>query len=233
MTGYPRGGIRPRIVHVDDLTEPLGPDVDIAVVVDVLRAFTVAPWCLARGAARLLLAPSVEAAVAAGERHPGSVLLKDREPDPRFALPNAPGAIATVDLTGRVVIQKTGNGTRGAHAARGTGEVLCASFVTAGATTRLLRRHPGREVIFVVTEGDEDVALAEYVIASLSAPVDPAAYLRRVYASEAGGELRERAPDPGFPGVHPDDLALAMELDRFDRALRCEPFEDLLEVTPC
>lgn len=138
----------------------------------------------------------------------------------------------TEDLTGRVVVQKTGNGTRGAHASRGAGEVLCSSFVTAAATTRFLRARPDSEVTFVVTEGDEDVALADYVIASLSAPVDPAPYLQRVYASQAGGELRERAPDPAFPGVHEDDLSLAMEIDRFDRALRCAPFEDLLEVTP-
>lgn len=221
-----------RIVHVNDLAEPLGPEVDVAVVVDVLRAFTVSPWCLARGAHRLLLAPNVEAAVAAGERHPGAVLLKDRQPDPRFALPNAPGVIATADLTGRTVIQTTGNGTRGAHAARGARAVLCASFVTAGATTQFLRQHPGREVVFVVTEGDEDVALADYVMASLAGPVDPAGYLQRVHDSEAGRELRERAPDPAFPGVHPDDLPLAMDLDRFDHAVTCVPLGELLEVRP-
>lgn len=219
-----------RIVHVDDLEGPLGPEVDVAVVIDVLRAFTVAPWCLERGAERLLLAPSIEAAAAAGQRHPGAVLLKDGPPDPRFDLPNAPGVIATEDLTGRTVIQKTGNGTRGAHAARGAGAVLCASFVTAGATTQVLRERQGSSIVFVVTEGDEDVALADFVIASLSGPVDPEPYLRRVHDSQAGRELRERAPDPNFPGVHPDDLALAMQVDRFDRALRCLPVEDLLEV---
>lgn len=220
----------PRIVHVDDLEGPLGQDVDVAVVVDVLRAFTVAPWSLARGASRLLLAPSVEAAVAAGDRHPGSVLLKDGAPDDRFALPNAPGAIAAADLTGRTVIQKTGNGTRGAHVARGAGEVLCASFVTAGATVRYLAGHPAEGVVLVVTEGDEDVALAEYVIARLAGEVDAAPFVRRVLASHAADELRERAHDSRSPGVHPDDLALATEVDRFDLTLRCEPVEDLLEV---
>ena len=217
-----------RIVHVDDLSEPLVSDV--AVVVDVLRAFTVAPWCLARGADRHLLAPSLEAAVSAGERHSEALLLKDGAPDARFALPNAPGVLATADLSRRTIIQKTGNGTRGAHAARGARTVLCASFVTAGATTEFLRARPGREVTFVVTEGDEDVALAEYVIARLSGAVDPAPYLQRVHDSAAGRELRERAPDPAFPGVHVDDLRLAMELDRFDHALRCQPLGDLLEV---
>lgn len=226
--------MRPTIVHVDELSEPLGPSVDIAVVVDVLRAFTVAPWCLQRGAARLLLAPSIEAAISAGERYPRAVLLKDGVPDPRFDLPNAPGVIAETDLTGRVVVQKTGNGTRGAHAARGSGEVLCASFVTASATTEVLRaRGPAAEVVFVITEGDEDLALAEYVVASSAGPVDPTPFVERVLASRAAHELRERAHDPAFPGVHPDDLALAVEVDRFDRALRCTAHGDLLDVTYC
>lgn len=225
--------MRTRTVHVDDLTEPLGPDVDIAVVVDVIRAFTAAPWCLARGAARLLLAPSLDAAVAAGARFPGAVLLKDGPPDARFALANAPGAIATSDLTGRTVIQKTGNGTRGVHAARGAGEVLCASFVTAGATTDHLLRRDAGEVVFVVTEGDEDLALADYVTACLEGPTDVAPYLRRVLDSDAAEELRQRGPDPACPGVHPDDLDHVLAVDRFDRALRCDPVEDLLEARPC
>ncbi len=223
----------PRLVHVDDLAEPLGADVDVAVVVDVIRAFTVAPWCLERGASRHLLAPNLEAAVAAGARFPDAALLKDGPADPRFDLANAPGAIATSDLAGRTVIQKTGNGTRGAHAARGAGEVLCASFVTAAATTEYLRcRHPD-EVVFVVTEGDEDVALAEYVIACLDGPTEVTPFVRRVLDSDAAEELRQRAPDPAYPGVHPEDLTRVVEVDRFDRALRCEPVEDLLEVRRC
>lgn len=225
--------MRTRTVHVAELTEPLGQDADIAVVVDVIRAFTVAPWCLERGALRHLLAPSLDAAVTAGDRFPGSVLLKDGAPDPRFDLVNAPGAIATSDLTGRTVIQKTGNGTRGAHAARGAGEVLCASFVTAAATTAYLRHRDASEVVFVVTEGDEDAALADYVIACLDGPTQAAPFVRRVLDSDAAEELRQRAPDPAFPGVHPDDLERVIEMDRFDRALRCEPVEDLLEVRHC
>lgn len=131
------------------------------------------------------------------------------------------------------MIQKTGNGTRGAHAARGASEVLCASFVTAGATAEYLRRRDDAEVVFVVTEGDEDVALADYVIARLDGPTEAAPFVRRVLESGAAEELRQRAPDPDFPGVHVDDLGRCVEVDRFDRALRCAPVDDLLEVTRC
>lgn len=131
------------------------------------------------------------------------------------------------------MIQKTGNGTRGAHAARGASEVLCASFVTAGATAEYLRRRGDAAVVFVVTEGDEDVALADYVIARLDGPTEAAPFVRRVLESGAAEELRQRAPDPDFPGVHVDDLGRCVEVDRFDRALRCAPVDDLLEVTRC
>src|SRR5690606_36621260 len=76
-----------RTQHVDDLTGPVA--ADVAVVIDVVRAFTVAPWCLARGAERLLFAPGVEAAAQVrADHHPDALLLKDGGSDPRFALPN-------------------------------------------------------------------------------------------------------------------------------------------------
>jgi 2-phosphosulfolactate phosphatase len=221
-----------RIVHVDDLDEP--PRTDAAIVIDVLRAFTVAPWCLARGAQTLLLAPTVDAAIAAGRRWPNAVLLKDGPMDERFLLPNAPGIVAESDLSGRVVIQKTGNGTRGAHAVAGTSTVLCASFVTAAATARALRHLDPATVTFVVTEGDEDVALADYLSALLrTGNADASPYLARAAASAAAAEIREQGPDESCPGVHPNDLWLSLQLDRFDFALRAEPAGDLLRIDRC
>lgn len=102
--------------HLRNLTPTESLDrFDVAVVIDVVRAFTVAPWILRQGAAQLLLAPSADVALAAkAATHPHALLVKDGAPDPRFDLPNAPGRIAHENLHGRTVIQTTGNGTRGA-----------------------------------------------------------------------------------------------------------------------
>lgn len=229
--------------HVDDLSHP-GPAreaaarADVAVVIDVIRAFTVAPWCLERGAAAVLLASSVEAAVAARDAsYPDALLLKDGPADPRFALPNAPGRIAREDLTGRTVVQRTGNGTRGAHAVARTPLVLCSSFVTAAATAEAVRAARPGGVVLIPTEGDEDWALADYLAAVLhdgGARPDPSPYLDRVVRSPAGVECAERGADEGYPGVDPDDLARCLELDRFDHALRAVPQPDgLLAVHRC
>lgn len=207
--------------HVNDLTGPV--DADLAVVIDVIRAFTVAPWCLARGASRLLFAPGVEEAVRAQAEHiPDALLLKDRAADPRFALPNAPGRIAREDLTGRTVIQVTGNGTRGAYAVGPAPIVLCASFVTAAATARAVLAAAAERVILVPTEGDEDVAFADYLAAMLDggASPDPAPYLERVVASAAGRECAKRGADPAYPGFDADDLRRCIEIDAIDHALQ-------------
>lgn len=213
-----------RTQHVDDLTGPVA--ADVAVVIDVVRAFTVAPWCLARGAERLLFAPGVEAAAQVrADHHPDALLLKDGGSDPRFALPNAPGRIAREDLTGRTVIQVTGNGTRGAYAVGAVPMVLCASFVTATATARAVLAAAPARVLLVPTEGDEDVALADYLTAVLdgAARPDPAPYLERVVRSDAGRECVARGADPAYPGVDADDLRRCLAIDAFDHALQASP----------
>ena len=205
-----------------------------AVVIDVVRAFTVAPWCLARGAERVLLARDADAALAARvERFPQALLLRDGRPDPRFDLPNAPGRIAGEDLTGRTIVQATGNGTRGAHAVAGVPIILCASFVTARATAAVLAGTAG-SVLCVPTEGDEDVALADYLAALLDGggTADAEPYLRRVRDSPAGQECRERGTDPAYPGVHPDDLDRCLQVDAFDHALQAIPDGQLLALVP-
>jgi len=216
-------------LRADDLTNRC----DVAVVIDVIRAFTTAPWILRQGASRLLLAANAEAAVAAQRReYPQSILVKDGPPDPRFAFHNAPGRIAHEDLSGRTVIMATGNGTRGAHAVRGADRVLCASFANATATAKVLS---DRDVILLVpTEGDEDQALADYLIHLVGTQEAPAAgpFLERVRCSKAGVECRARGLDPAFPGVHLDDLERCLEIDAFDFALGLEQTGTLLEATP-
>lgn len=207
------------IRHLDDV----GPanSADAVVVVDVIRAFTTAPWCYEAGARSVLLASTIEEALASrvGDH---VLLIKDGLPDPRFDLPNAPGLVAETDLRDRTVVQITGNGTRGVYAVSAP-HVLCASFVTAGATARFLSQAQIRSVLFVPTEGDEDTALADYLVELLHGGGDPTDYLSRAEASPAAAELRQRGPDPASPGVHPDDLTRCLEIDRFDFALEAVP----------
>ncbi|MFJ3875930.1 2-phosphosulfolactate phosphatase [Streptomyces sp. NPDC090077] len=195
-----------------------------AVVVDVMRAFTVAAWAFARGAEKIVLAESLDQVLDLKSRHPDWVALKDGPPAAGFDAVNSPGLLRSADLGGRTVVQKTTAGTVGALAVKDASLVLCAGFVVAEATARLLRERGCGSVTFVVTGEDgraeEDLACAQYIARrAAGAGTDAAGFLRRAAGSRAAAELTEGVRQ----GSHPDDVALCLELDRFPFAMVAEP----------
>lgn len=191
----------------------------VAVVVDVMRAFTVAAWAFARGASRIVLSESLDAALAYKAEHPDAVALRDGHPSAGFDTVNSPAVVSGLNLHGRTVVQKTTNGTVGAWAVRDAGLVLCASFAVAGATARFLRSRRVEEVTFVITGDDghaeEDLACAQYMAERLTDDqADSAAFRQRAARSAAAAELGQ-AVRRGIQGIHADDVALCLEVDQF------------------
>ncbi|WP_407555544.1 2-phosphosulfolactate phosphatase [Streptomyces sp. Pv4-95] len=206
----------------------------VAVVVDVMRAFTVAAWAFAQGAEKIVLAESLDDALALKARHPDWVALKDGPPAPGFDTVNSPGLLRSIDLGGRTVVQKTTAGTVGALAVKEAPLVLCAGFVVAEATARLLRTRRSDSVTFVVTgeegQAEEDLACAHYIARRVTGDVkDAAEFLRRAAESRAAAELAEGVRQ----GAHPEDVALCLELDRFPFAMVATSEDSLMVLRPC
>ena len=218
-----------RFLGIPDLAEVPS----VAVVVDVMRAYTVAAWAFAQGAEKIVLAESLDDALALKARHPDWVTLKDGPPEPGFDAVNSPGLLRSVDLGGRTVVQKTTAGTVGALAVKDASLVLCAGFVVAEATARLLRTRGSDAVTFVVTgedgRADEDLACAQYIARrTVEAEADAGEFLRRAAASRAATELATGVRE----GVHPDDVALCLELDRFPFAMVATSEGSLMVLRP-
>lgn len=216
--------LRWRAVALDD-ARPEG----VVVVIDVLRAFTFEAWAFAHGAARILAVDDASRALhVARDLLPGSLAAGERggRPLDGFDLGNSPDALARHDVAGRTIVHRTSAGTQGLARTRGADLVVAASFVTAGATARLLRTRGASDVTFVVTgdslgrDGDEDLACAELIAARLAGDdPDPARFTARVPTSDAG---RLFGPD-GPEWAPAEDLRLACEVDRFDVALVATP----------
>jgi 2-phosphosulfolactate phosphatase len=209
----------------------------VAVVIDVMRAYTVAAWAFARGAEKIVLAGTLDDAAALKAAHPDWVALKDGPPAPGFDAVNSPGLLRSMDLGGRTVVQKTTAGTVGALAVKDASLVLCAGFVVAEATARVLRARGGESVTYVVTgedgRADEDLACAQYIArraeeAEAGAGADAAGFLRRAAASRAAAELAQGVRQ----GAHPDDVALCLELDRFRFAMVASMEGPLMVLRP-
>jgi 2-phosphosulfolactate phosphatase len=140
-----------------------------------------------------------------------------------FDFGNSPFELSEADLTGKTIIQRTGAGTQGIVAAKQAERLYAASLVTAGATARaLLAGAPGRVTLVAmgnntIVRTDEDELCALHLRNLLEGRPGDAQALRRVIL--AGGEIAHY-DDPARPHLHPGDLDIALDVDRYDFAIR-------------
>lgn len=209
----------------------------LVVVIDVCRAFTTAAYAFGSGADRILLAGTPEEALALRDRNPGALAMGEVDglPVPGFDLWNAPSELVKMDLSGRVLVQRTSSGTQGVVHANGATHLLAGSFAVAGATVRAIRKRAPRRVTFVITGAEqddprfglEDRACAEYIAAHLLGETpDWRDYMRWEPDLRAVHHL-ERLPQP-LLGQFEADLGLCQLVDRFPFALAIRKEEGML-----
>src|SRR5437879_1326598 len=109
-------------------------------VIDTFRG-TTAAVALANSASRIIMVATIEEALALRAADSGSLCMGavGGPAPPGFDYGNSPFEIATADLRGRTIIQRTSAGTQGVVAASaGADRLNAASLVTAEATVRAL-----------------------------------------------------------------------------------------------
>ena len=203
---------------------------DLAVIIDVFRAFTTAAHVFANGAESITPVLTVEE----------SFRLKDLNPDwlqigeegglmvEGFNYGNSPYDASLADFSGRTVIQRTGAGTNGVVNAGGAKERVLGSFVMAEAIVRYIKRRDPAVVSLVamgnvgVEPNEEDESCAEYIEGRLKGENPNFAEMKkRIRESPSGAKFF----DPSRPHFKEEDFHLAMELDRFEFILRVEAAE--------
>jgi len=222
--------MRFRRFTLDDCHQAKG----VTVVIDVIRAFSTAAYSFALGAKEILLTDSVPEAFELKEAHPGARIMGEvgGVRVEGFDYGNSPSDLQYENLAGCTLIQRTSAGTQGMVRSSGATTLLGGSFVCADATTRYLKRLAPEEVNLVVTgvgpdrDGDEDVALADYLTLSLRSarPPDASPFLDRVRESAVGRLLA----DPNRPEFPIKDLACVAALDHFGFALLVAPRDGVL-----
>ena len=203
-------------------------DVDGAVVaIDVLRAFTTAAYAFGAGAEAIYLVGTVDEALALKADHPGWLAMgedRGRRVD-GFDFSNSPVEVASQDLTGRTIVQRTSAGTQGVVAAKAATRLWCASLVCATATADALRASGLGAPTYVITgrfadrpdiRGEDDLATAQ-CIERIRLGHDPE--LDRAARDVAQSDEAARTLAVGEGHVHPDDIAYAIDVDRFDFAM--------------
>ena len=204
------------------------------VIIDVFRAFTTAAIAFDRGAREIVLVAEVEEALDLRRRGIGDLLTGEvdgKRPD-GFDFGNSPYEISQVDLTGKTLVQSTRAGTVGvAAAATQADTIYTSSFVVAEATAKaILREDP--PLVSVIAMGDrarfrsdEDEQCGMYLRNLLEGRMPEADAVRNLVMN--GGQT-QKFYDDNQPQFHPQDVELALQLNRFPFAMKISREDGLL-----
>jgi 2-phosphosulfolactate phosphatase len=214
-------------------------DVGGAVVaIDVLRAFTTAAYAFGAGASHIFLFADVDEALEFKAANAGLLAMGENHGRriPGFDFSNSPVEVGGADLDGRILVQRTSSGTRGVVAAASAARLWCASLVCASATAAAVTSSGLGPPSYLITgwfpdkpcdSGCDDLLTAQLIErARTGAPVDADATAKRVAESDEAS----RTLALGGDHVHPEDIELATEVDRFDFAMEVVRTEGLLRL---
>jgi 2-phosphosulfolactate phosphatase len=216
-------------IRVDSLLVGAERAVGTVVIIDVFRAFTTAAVALANGAAKIIMVRDVEEALALRSAGVGHLCMGEvggRAP-PDFDFGNSPFEASQADLEGRIIIQRTSAGTQGIVAAKQATRLYAGSLLTATATARAILRQSPAEVTLVAMgldgarRSDEDELCAIHLRNLLQGRSGSPSGTRDVIL--AGPQI-PAFHDPTKPHLHPADLDIALDIDRYDFAvlISCE-----------
>ncbi|WP_053368151.1 2-phosphosulfolactate phosphatase [Bacillus sp. FJAT-27245] len=193
-------GHRPRLPHAD-----------VNIVIDVVRAFTVAHYAFLRGAREIILAGTEGEAFLLKEKNPDFLLAGEVQglPIAGFNFDNSPARMACADVGGSTLVQKTTNGVKAALNALDADAVFVTGFSNARTTAEcVLELWPLGSVVNIIAshpDGDDDLACAEYIKGILNG--------KETISAEAVAErIRRSVParkffDPSRPEFQAEDIA--------------------------
>jgi 2-phosphosulfolactate phosphatase len=214
-------------IRIESLLEGARRAAGTVAVIDVLRAFTTAAVAFANGATRIVMVGDVEDALQLRAAGIGQICMgevKGRAPA-EFDFGNSPFELSRADLRGKTIIQRTSAGTQGIVAASGAERCYAAALVTAGATARaMLATRPARMTLVAMgldggSRTDEDELCALHLRNLLQGRPGDAEAVRRLV--RAGGEAMKYR-DASRRHLHPEDLDIAVDVDRYDFAIRVD-----------
>ena len=200
----------------------------IAVIIDVFRAFSLAAYAHAAGAAAIYPVADIDQARQLKRDSPARLLLGERhaQPPPDFDGGNSPAQLARWDLRGRELIHTTHAGTQGLTNAVLADEVITGALVNAAAIVGYLRQRSPQQVTLVrmgyaaQERCMEDDLCAELLVARLRRqPFDTTTIRERLRDAPAAAKFFDPACSEYAPEA---DFDLCTQVDHFDFVLRLE-----------
>ena len=212
-------------IHIESLLAGATNARGVVAIIDVFRAFSTAAVALANGASRIIMVSTVEETLFLRNSGVGQVCMGESggHAPAGFDFGNSPFAVSTVNFHGKTIIQRTSAGTQGITAASQAQRLYASALVTATATARSMRAgSPGQITLVAMGKNaldrtDEDELCALHLRNLLDGrPGDPNAVRAVILAAGEAPRFRDANP----PHLYPADLDIALDIDRYDFAIR-------------
>ncbi|PLR78714.1 2-phosphosulfolactate phosphatase [Bacillus sp. V3-13] len=185
---------------------------DINIVIDVIRAFTVAHYAFRGGVKEILLIKEVSEAVSLKEKYPHYLLAGEVGglPIEGFDLDNSPRNVSVHDIFGKTIVQKTTNGVKATLNALEANEVFVTGFSNARTTAEHVKKIAAQNddvVINIIAshpDGDDDLACAQYMKSIIEGvySMNSEEVVKRIVNCRAA----EKFFDESKPEFHRDDI---------------------------
>ena len=197
----------------------------VVIIIDVFRAFTTAAIAFDHGVTQITLASEVEEALELHGKGVGDLVMGEvdgKRPD-GFDMGNSPFEITPVELAGKSIVQSTRAGTVGVAAATRADSIYLGSFVVAQATVDAIRKEDPALVSIIAmgdqgrVRSDEDEHCALFLRNLLEGRNPDPAAIRSLILE---GGATQKFFDESQPQFHPEDVDLALEVDRYPFAMK-------------
>jgi 2-phosphosulfolactate phosphatase len=151
---------------------PLLESADINIVIDVIRAFTLAHYAFINGAKQILLARTIDDAFVLKAKNSHFLLAGEENGIgiPGFDFDNSPKRISEERLTDKTLVQKTTNGVRATLNSLNTNHLFVTGYSNAKTTAYYVKKMYDSSkqdlkvnIIASHPSGDDDLACAEYI----------------------------------------------------------------------
>lgn len=204
-----------------------------AIIIDVFRAFTTAAIAFDRGATQITLVAEADDALELYRSGVGDLLMGEvngKRPE-GFDFGNSPFEISQANVAGKSIVQSTRAGTVGVAAAENADTIYLGSFVVAQATVDAIRRHQP-DVVSIIAMGDqgrvrsdEDEQCGIYLRNIME---DRRPEFDAVRSLIMTGGATQKFFDYDQPQYHPEDVDLALQIDRYAFSMRITREDGLL-----
>lgn len=194
------------------------PPSDITIVIDVIRAFTVAHYAFLKGAEKIYLVETVDDAFRIKEQFPNYLLAGEVMglPIEGFDLDNSPVSLMSKNVMGKILVQKTTNGVKATLHSLHAENLYVTGFSNARTTALFikemvhdLKREPQINIVASHPQGDDDLVCAEFI----KGIIEGRELLTKKEVTERirKSVVAEKFFDPEKPEFNPEDIAYCVK----------------------